>query len=84
MNWQGQRDIPARIFVSHDPALEYHEWITLGERVRMNRLGIQNPRMHDVNWTKWKCNNPQCPAWAVVSDDGIRTLIDAAPPGYVP
>jgi hypothetical protein len=58
----------------------YHRWITFGQRVKANRLGIANPRMYDAEWTKWVCNNGNCPAWALVHDDAvIEHLLPALP-----
>lgn len=71
-------DLPVRIVVDHQDTGGYHEWITLGERVRANRLGIPNRRMWDARWTKWTCNG-RCGAWALVSDDGIRSMLTPSP-----
>lgn len=51
------------------PFGDYHEWVCLGERVKADRLGRGNPRMYMANWSKWVCNNPDCFAFAFVSDD---------------
>lgn len=81
MNWEGRRDIPVRVVVEHVVTPDgYHEWVNLGERVKANRLGISNPRMWDRRWTKWVCNSGACPAWALVSDDGVRILLPEGPP----
>lgn len=70
-----------RVVVGHEPTADgYHEWITLGERVRANRLGISNPRMWDARWTKWICNSGSCPAWALVSDEAVAVLLERAAP----
>jgi hypothetical protein len=68
----------ARVVIPHREQLDYHEWITFGDRVRANRLGVSNPRMMFADWTRWTCNNTECPALAFVSDAGVRTLIAAA------
>lgn len=72
-------DVMARVVIPHqpgpDPEWDYHEWITLGERVRVNRLMISNPRMYLPTATKWICNG-QCPAFAFVSDLFIQRILD--------
>lgn len=45
---------------------DWHQWITNGEMVKANSRGIPNPRMHEANWVKVVCNNPDCAAWALV------------------
>lgn len=72
-------DVAVRVVNPHIDLGEdtYHEWVTFGERVKANRLGTPNPRMYDVRWTKWLCNNGECPAWALVSDDGVKGLIES-------
>jgi len=56
---------------------DYHEWVQ-AERVRANARGRLNPRMWFRTWTKWVCNNPDCTAMAIVSDQAIRNLIEDA------
>lgn len=57
---------------------EYHEWITLGGRVKADRLGRPNPRIIDTQWALWSCNNGDCMAQALVHDSAIARLIEAA------
>lgn len=45
---------------------DWHSWVQLGEFVKANVNGIPNPRMYEANWLKVVCNNPECPAWALV------------------
>jgi hypothetical protein len=76
-----EHGVYARIVIGHehfDDELDYHEWITSGERVKADRRGHPNPRMTYAYWSKWICNNAQCSAWALVSDDGVKALIEAA------
>lgn len=71
----------ARIVTPHDHAvaLDYHEWITLGDRLALDRAGRRNARMMQVeNATEWRCNNPDCPGVAWVPDAGIVSLIEEA------
>lgn len=70
---------PARITVPHDRSLEldYHEWVSTRDRIKVDRIGRSNPRMVFTNATLWVCNNPQCCAQAVVPDAAITTLIEA-------
>lgn len=79
MNAHGEHDIPLRVVQDHIVTDDgYHEWVTLGERVRANRLGVGNPRMWDARWTKWVCNSGSCPAFAFVSDDAVKAMLEAA------
>lgn len=56
---------------------DYHEWITLGGRVKADVNGRLNPRIVSARWTLWSCNNSDCPAEAIVIDDAIVRLIEA-------
>lgn len=69
-----------RIVRPHEdlPDSDYHEWISFGERVRADRLGRPHPRIISAEWVKWICNEPSCDAWALVKDDAVRALLDAA------
>lgn len=56
---------------------DYHQWVTLGRRVKADSRGRLNPRMWDVNWTQWICNNVDCPAEALVHDGLIVSALEA-------
>lgn len=70
----------ARIITPHDRSMEpdYHEWITLGDRLALDRLGRRNGVVRVENATEWRCNNPDCPGVAWVLDVGIVSLIEEA------
>lgn len=69
-----------RVILDHEDTEDgYHEWITLGERVRADRLGRRNPRLAFTEWTRWICNSGCCNAEAIVSDVAIRGLIERTP-----
>lgn len=70
----------ARIVTPHaeTPDTDYHEWITLGDRIKADRTGRLNARVWLEAWTEWRCNNPDCPGLAYVADDGIVHLIEEA------
>ena len=68
-------DVTVRIARPHNWRLDWHEWIFLGERIRANRLGHPNPRMHYPEWQRWICNNTECGAWALIHDQAIRDLL---------
>lgn len=70
----------ARIITPHDRTMEldYHEWISLGERLALDRLGRRNGAVTIENATEWRCNNPDCPGVAWVLDAGIVSLIEEA------
>lgn len=67
-----------RIKQPHDQtAHDYHEWVTLGERLTLDSMGRPNARMWSgPTWTKWICNNTQCTAWAIVHDQLVQTAIE--------
>ena len=78
-------DVLVRVVQPHEyDRGDYHQWVTLGVRMKANRLGVSNPRMWDANWTKWICNSGSCAAWALVHDDATRRLLDecAGTPGH--
>lgn len=57
---------------------DYHQWIALDERVRADRLGRLNPNISWSHWVKWRCNNTDCTAWALVSDEsGLLSIKEA-------
>lgn len=58
-------------------APDYHEWVYMNP-IKCDRRGRPNPRMYSADWQFWRCNNVDCPAEAVVSNDAIRSLIEAA------
>lgn len=70
----------ARVVIPHSDLGEddYHQWITRGERVRADKLGRPHPQMYDDHWTRWICNNGDCPAWALVADHAIVDMLDEA------
>jgi hypothetical protein len=73
--------VDVRVVIPHEdlgPDDTYHEWITQGQRVKADSRGWPNPRMYSARWTKWVCNNTDCAAFAFVSDDAIRHLLDGA------
>lgn len=65
----------------HDDLSEgdFHQWISLDERVKADRNGRLNPRIFGLgNWVKWRCNNTECRAWAIVSDaNGLLAIEEA-------
>lgn len=56
---------------------DYHEWIYVAP-IACDKRGRPNPRIAYPDWQFWRCNNPDCHAEAVVSDDAVRTLIEEA------
>lgn len=71
-------DVAVRIVQPHIETEDgYHQWVTLGQRVKANRLGYSSPRMCFTEWTKWVCNSGDCPAWALVSDAFLADLLDS-------
>lgn len=68
----------ARIIAPHNRNLDYHEWITLGERVQADCTGRLNPRVMIESWTVFRCNNSQCPGEARVSDYNAVFAIEEA------
>jgi hypothetical protein len=61
----------AKIVQPHEDLVDddYHEWVSTAEKVRADITGRPNPRMYQANWTKWVCNNLDCAAFALVSDE---------------
>lgn len=74
-----------RIKVQHNPKADDfgHEWITFGDRVKADSMGRLRPNLYFTSWTSWLCNNPDCGARALVSDQAVQSLIDVAPGGSV-
>lgn len=55
---------------------DYHEWVYL-DNFRADSRGRSNPRMYSASWQRWRCNNPECPAWALVADEFIQHALDS-------
>lgn len=54
---------------------DYHQWVTLGGRVKADVNGRRQPRIWNADWQRWVCNNTECPAVALVSDAAIVALL---------
>lgn len=61
-------EVLVRVVIDHDKNLRYHQWVTIGHRLSVNRLAVPNPRIAPHNASKWFCNNSRCPAWGIVRD----------------
>ena len=44
---------------------DWHQWIN-ATWTKADSLGRRNPRMYEANWMRVICNNPDCPAEALV------------------
>lgn len=66
-----------RVFARHvlDPESDYHEWVTLGGVTYRDSLGRA---VHGYSgWQEWICNNPDCPARAIVRVDKIEAVVSS-------
>lgn len=64
----------ARIVVPHqslDDDIDYHEWITMGDKVKLDSRLRCNPRMYHAQGQRWVCNNPACDGLAYVLSDQL-------------
>lgn len=73
-------DVRVRVITPHQhmgDIPDYHEWI-YDRPIKCDRNGRPTPRIWSANWQEWICNNTDCPAFALVSNDVVRELIEAA------
>ena len=56
----------------------YHEWVYMGQKIKADSRGRDNPRMYTAPWQKWICNNPDCPGVGLVHDQAVQGLLEAA------
>jgi hypothetical protein len=52
------------------PDWDYHEWIRR-DFVKADVRGRLSPRMWNAHWLLIVCNNPDCPAEALINVQGI-------------
>ena len=75
-------DLPTAVRVVHAHRKisgdDYHEWITFGDTLPCNKDGVRDGRILNEAWQKWQCNNPNCGAFAFVSDEAVKELLAAA------
>lgn len=70
-----------RLAVAHEEtaSVEYHEWVCFGAFFKGDANGELHSKMHNI-WIKVVCNNPDCPAWAVVNPTRLVEMLHPTPP----
>lgn len=64
-----------RVLEPHDAKIDYHMWVTLGDKfVHADALGRGPRGFH--RWQVWQCNNTECPARALVSVSKLEEVVE--------
>jgi len=58
---------------------EFHEWAFTGKSVKADRRAWRNPHMVSANWWEVRCNNPHCPALAIINKEDLLGMLPPAP-----